>query len=123
MSSKNTKIFIVDDDPVFTRIILQKLNKNKVTNIQTFTNGYECISQLHQEPQIIILDHFLQYELGLNILKDIKEYNSEISVVYVSSQEKGSIVLKALRYGAVEYLEKNVEEINTLVDVIEKIRA
>ena len=123
MESKETRIFIVDDDPVFTKMIEHKLKSNNFKNIQSFTNGYDCISQLHQSPQIVILDHFLENEIGLNILKEIKDYDSEIIVVYVSSQDKAGVVLKAIRYGAAEYLEKSITDLNTLADVVEKLRA
>ena len=123
MELKENRIFIVDDDPVFTKMIEHKLKSNNFTNIQSFTNGYDCFSQLHQSPQIVILDHFLENEIGLNILKEIKDYDSEIIVVYVSSQDKASVVLKSIRYGAAEYLEKSITDLNTLADVVEKLRA
>ena len=122
MNSKETNIFIVDDDPVFTNIISKKLKEKDYANIQTFTNGFECLSQLHQSPDIIILDHFLEYEIGMNILKEIKEYDSEINVIYVSSQDKVSVALKAMRYGAVVYLEKSVPDIDNLVEIVDQIK-
>ena len=121
MNTEEAKIFVVDDDPVFTKMISHRLAKN-FKDIQTFNNGYECLSQLHQLPQIIILDHYLKDDLGINILKDIKEYDSEIHVVYVSGQTKASIAVKALRNGAVAYLEKSEADLNELVNILEKIR-
>jgi len=103
---KNKTVFIVDSDPSSAhrlRLHLEAL-KFDVTN---FTTGSEMMDQLISKPSLIILAHDLrENSSGLDYLRQIKEMNRDIPVLFLLSQNNLSMAVHALRLGAAFYLEK-----------------
>lgn len=55
MSDKKL-VFIVDDDP-FIRTLVKKRFDGDDMNVIAFSYGEECLEQLKQNPDLIILDY------------------------------------------------------------------
>ena len=77
-------------------------------------------AQLSEKPHVLILDHFLRLELGFDVLKRVRAEHPNVKVFYMSSQEKAKIAIQALRLGAADYFEKNMEGLEALVSVMER---
>ncbi|MBL4560569.1 MAG: response regulator [Bacteroidales bacterium] len=105
--NKNYKIFIVDDEPVYTEFISAVLNQAGFNEICSYENETEVLDNLYRNPQVIFLDYYLKDSNGLNILRKIKSINPDIFVVFLSSQEKIEIAVSSLKYGAFDYIIKN----------------
>lgn len=119
------KFFIVDDDVFCSSLHEQYLRNIGCTNITHFTNGIDCLDNLHLNPDIIFLDHDMNDLNGFEVLKKIKRMNPGIYVVMISGQENIKTAVDALKYGAFDYIIKddNVsKKIETLISNIVKIK-
>jgi len=121
MTLSNIKIFIVEDDLFFSSLIETQLKRHDFENIKTFNNGADFLNQLHTNPDIVILDHNLNEMNGLDILRRIKSVNPDIQVIFLSAQQDMEVAVKALKYGAYDYLQKDENCSNRLVHIIARI--
>jgi len=116
----SSKTFIVDDDPFWTAMLTQILEDLDITNIDTFSNGEDCISNLGLNPGVIFLDYEMDDMNGLEALKKIKEYNAEIKVIFCTAHEDLAVAVDALQYGSFDYLLKenaNKKQIKSLLEL------
>lgn len=119
---KDVKIFILDDDRYFGSFILHAL-KDDFIDVTYFQSESECIKALQQLPDILILDHKLENTTGLEIIEEVKRIRgNKTHILYLSAQEHVHITLKALRSGAIEYLEKDSCTIRSIGKAIKKIQ-
>ncbi len=105
-TSYQSTIFIVDDDPFFCNLLNAELNEIGYEYIEVFENGEDCLGQLSQKPAVIFLDYHLGKENGIELLQLIKNYDSEIEVVFCTAHENLTIALEALKFGSLDYLLK-----------------
>ena len=73
--NRTTKIFIVEDDPMFQKMARYILGLNPDHEVHVFGTGEACIQKLHLKPDIITLDYSLPDMTGEEVLKKIKQYN------------------------------------------------
>lgn len=124
MNMKNPiqfKFFIVDDDIFCANVYKQYLSNLNYSDITYFSNGNDCLDNLHQNPDIIFLDHDMGDLSGFEVLKQIKHENPNIYVVMVSGQENISIAVDALKHGAFDYVIKDNTVCEKLTNIISKI--
>lgn len=124
-TSQPTKIFVVEDDPMYQRMIKYILDLNPDHQVFVFSTGQECIQNLHHNPDIISLDHTLPDMTGMEVLKKIKSHNVDIDVIILSGQQDISTAVKLLKAGAYDYITKDEETkeriLNTLANIKNKI--
>jgi DNA-binding NtrC family response regulator len=113
--------FIVDDDVFCSSLYEQHLRNMGCTNITHFSNGVDCLNNLHLNPDIIFLDHNMNDLTGFEVLKKIKRINPGIYVVMISGQEDIKTAVDALKYGAFDYLIKDEQVSNKMEILISKI--
>lgn len=114
MSSKQIRVFLVDDDKMYLEILTDQLKQNLKMkhDIKTFSTGEECLEHLDENPDMIVLDYNLNKDKssaknGLEILKEIKSKNPDIEVIMLSGQDKIEVAVNAVKYGAFEYVVKS----------------
>jgi DNA-binding NtrC family response regulator len=117
------KIFIVDDDIFCANVYNQYLVNMNYSDITHYSNGTDCIGNLHLNPDIIFLDHNMEDINGFEVLKKIKRYNPNIYVVMISGQENIKTAVDALKYGAFDYVIKGNDVNEKLQHIISKIIA
>lgn len=112
MNTEKIKIFLVDDDALYLKLLEIELLEHGDFDIQTYSTGELCLENLKNNPDVIILD----YELngidkkamnGLCILDKIKAYNPLIPVVMLSSQDKIEIAINCMHHKAFDYVVKS----------------
>jgi DNA-binding response OmpR family regulator len=119
---RDVKIFILDDDRYFGRFIQEAL-KEKFSDVTYFQAEHACIKALIEKPDILVLDHKLENCTGLQIIKEVHRLcGDKTNILYLSAQEHVHITLKALKSGAVDYLEKDSCTITGLSLAIKKIQ-
>lgn len=119
------KVFVVDDDQMFTTFLSDHLKSQKY-EVLGFATGEECLENLHENPEIILLDYYLNSEVegaknGLEILEEIKKSNTHIKVVMLSSQEKYGVAAQTIARGASHYVIKGKEAIDEIDRILEGI--
>lgn len=116
------KFFIVDDDLICTYMHEKHLLNLNYNNITCFSNGNDCLNNLNQNPDIIFLDHNMDGITGLEVLKEIKRYNSGIYVIMVSGQIEIKTAVDALDHDAFGYIIKDSLVYDKMTRIINKIR-
>jgi two-component system OmpR family response regulator len=125
-NSSKIKIFLVDDDIMFIES-LKRLLIDKRAVIKTFSCGEECLKNLKEYPQIIVLDYALNNSLnGVQVLNRIKQYSPDTKVIMLSGNTKSGIKADTLKYGAYDFIEKSEDgmldvqkEVKQMYDEIE----
>ncbi len=122
MNEKPFKIFVVEDDEWYNRLLVHNLSLNPDYEIESFTNGKDCLSNLSKNPDVITLDYQLPDMQGLEVLKKIKAENEEIQVILISEQDEIDVVVELLKYGAYDYIVKSKDIRERLLNTIQNIR-
>ena len=122
MPEKAFKIFVVEDDEWYSRLLVHTLSLNPDYEIQAFGNGKDCLSNLHQQPDIITLDYRLPDMKGLEVLKQIKEINEDIQIILISEQIDIEVVVTLLQHGAYDYIVKSKDIRERLLNTVNNIR-
>jgi DNA-binding NtrC family response regulator len=103
----SNKIFIIEDDPMYGRVLSYHLSQNKENQVEVFTRGKDCIANMYKKPDIITLDYSLPDMSGLEVLQKIQESDADIPVIIISGQNDISTAVGLLKAGAYDYIEKN----------------
>lgn len=122
MDDKSFKIFVVEDDEWYSRLLVHNLSLNSDYEIESFTNGRDCLNNLHKNPDVITLDYRLPDMKGLEILKNIKAENEDIQVILISDQDEIDVVVELLKYGAYDYIVKSRDIRERLLNTVQNIR-
>jgi DNA-binding NtrC family response regulator len=109
---QSIKIFLVDDDAIFLKLLELEFLENSIYDVYTFATGEVCLNQLSDLPDIIILDYHLdgidRFAInGLDTLKEIKKFIIDIPVIMLSSQDKIEVAINCMHYGAFDYVVKS----------------
>lgn len=59
MNNRKAKVFLVDDDALYLKTLELQFKALENFEIQTFITGEQCIENLHLQPDIIVLDYWL----------------------------------------------------------------
>lgn len=122
MEEKNFKIFVVEDDEWYRRLLEYNLSLDPEFDVVTFANGQSFLAKLHERPDLITLDYHLPDMRGSELLKKIQAFDPEIPVMIISGQEDIEVVVELLKQGAVDYLVKSDELQNRLLNTIHLLR-
>jgi DNA-binding NtrC family response regulator len=122
MDEKPLKIFIVEDDEWYNRMLVHELSLNPDYEVVSFTTGKECLKNLYRNPDVVTLDYRLPDMQGLEILKRIKAENEEIPVIIISEQDEIEVVVELLKFGAYDYIVKSKDVRNRLLNTVHNIR-
>lgn len=122
----NINIFLVDDDAVFLKALQIQFLSMPNFEIQIFATGELCLAQINQNPDIVILDFHLDgidptAINGLETLEKIKDYNAQIPVIMLSSQDKIEVAVSCMHHKASDYIVKSETAFLRLQKTIETI--
>jgi len=122
MNEKPFKIFVVEDDEWYNRLLVHNLSLNPDYEIESFTTGKDCLNNLNKNPDVVTLDYRLPDMQGLEVLKNIKAENEEIQVILISEQDEIDVVVELLKYGAYDYIVKSKDIRERLLNTVQNIR-
>ncbi len=116
------KIFVVEDDQTYTKFIKYVLGLNPDFEVEYFTTGKQFLGALNKGPSIVTLDYSLPDMSGEEVLKEIKAFDPDISVIIVSAQEKIGTAVGLLKAGAFDYISKDEEAKDRIINSINNAR-
>ncbi|MGP8215502.1 MAG: response regulator [Bacteroidia bacterium] len=120
-TSDKIKIFLVDDDVMFTESLKHLLSEDRA-EIKSFTTGEECIKYLDEEPEIIILDYSLNNEMnGVQVLNRIKHFCPDTKIIMLSGVDNENIINDTLKYGAYDFIAKGEKSVVTISKEVREI--
>ncbi|HTF82141.1 MAG TPA: response regulator [Cytophagales bacterium] len=122
MNSKGqAKIFIVEDNFMFSYVLDSVLKDYGNFKITTCATGEECIQMLGNNPDIVIMDYNLGSGMnGLETLKAIRAKKPKLPVIILSGQNDIKIAAELFQAGAYDYIEKKGQK-ETLDKLINSI--
>lgn len=116
------KIFVVEDDPAYTKFLKYVLELNPDYEVQFYTSGKDCLANLYKNPAVITLDYSLPDMPGEKVLSQIRSHDPNINVIIVSAQEKIHTAVELLKLGAYDYIAKDHETKDRLLNSINNAR-
>jgi two-component system OmpR family response regulator len=119
-------LFLVDDDIVYLKSLELEFKQNGDFVIETFTTGEACLEKIAHLPDVVILDYMLNGVdknaiNGIETLDRINEYNPEIAVVMLSSQDKIEVAVDCMHHKAFDYVVKSETAFVRLQRIINNI--
>lgn len=126
MKENRIKLFLVDDDVVFLKLLEIEFLEQADFEIETFATGELCIAGLSHNPHIIVLDYYLDGVdrdaiNGIETLDRIKAINPDIPVVMLSSQDKIDVAINCMHHHAFDYVVKSETAFMRLKKIITTI--
>jgi DNA-binding NarL/FixJ family response regulator len=117
------RILIVDDHAIFRRglkqILKEKLGKVVVDEAG---NGGEVFEQVcKSEYNVIILDISMPGRNGIDVLKQLKSYKSDLQILILSMYPEEQFAVRALKAGAAGYLTKSSKP-DELVEAVKTVK-
>jgi DNA-binding NtrC family response regulator len=116
------KVFVVEDDQAYTKFLKYVLGLNPDYEVEYFTTGQECLNNLHKKPSVVTLDYSLPDMPGEKVLGQIRHQDPDINVIIVSAQEKIGTAVELLKLGAYDYITKDNETKDRIINAINNAR-
>jgi len=101
-------VFVVDDDRSVL-VAMERLLRSSGFEVETFASGREFLDAV--SPDMVgcaILDVQMPEMSGLELQEKMMASGYKVSIVFITAHPKDEDRLRALRTGAVQYLEKPV---------------
>lgn len=114
------EILHVDDDPATTKIVAKRLEPHgyQVTGLNDPT---QTINELiYNQWRVVLLDIDMPDLNGLDLLREIKTYDGGIQVIMLTGIVTLTSALESLRRGAEACFFKPLEDINPLVESLQR---
>ena len=121
MSKSSVKIFVVEDDKTYRKMIEFVLQLNPDFEVTTFENARSFMDNLHHKPDIVTLDYTLPDLTGEDVLKRIVNTDPSTKVIILSGQTDVKTAVGLLRQGAYDYITKDEETKDKLINTIHHI--
>ena len=110
------KIFIIDDDKHYIKLLSKILEKNHLYNIRGYDNGYIAIEEFNKyKPDIVILDHDMPRITGLELVKRYANSFLNTNLIVISGNTN---VQKEFENLGVNYFLSKPLEINKFLETI-----
>ena len=117
-------IYVIDDEESIRKGL--KMSLEDIYNIKTFSTGEEGVAAIKNTfPDLLLLDIGLPGINGIEVLKKIKEINSNILVIMITAYEDVNTAVSAMKHGAYDYIVKpiNIESLKKVIqNTLETIR-
>ena len=112
INENKIKLFLVDDDAVFLKILEIEFLHNGDFIIETFSTGELCLKRLSENPDVIILDYHLNSidknaMNGIRTLDRIKTIDPRMPVIMLSEQDKIDVAIECMHHKAYDYVVKS----------------
>lgn len=117
-----TKVMITDDHSLIREGIRQLLEfDGSIEVIGEASNGVECLEKLEVlSPDVLLLDINMPEMNGIDVLKQLKETESDVKVLILTVHNELEYLLKAIDIGVDGYILKDSEssELKKAIDII-----
>lgn len=121
-SEQANRIFIVEDDPIYLRMVKYIVEMNPDHEVYAFENGKQCLDNMHLNPTIVSMDYSLPDIKGEDLLVKIKRANPNTKVIVLSGQKEVAVAVELLKKGASDYIVKDEDTRNRLWNSINLLK-
>ena len=110
MTSEGATVFIVDDDQS-VRTALARLMRSASLHAETFASAEEFLERQHPDgPGCMVLDLSMPGSTGLELQQDMAAADIDLPIIFLTGHGNVPSSVKALKSGAVDFLEKPVDD-------------
>lgn len=108
---------------MLTEALSDYLKRSAAHQITSFETGEDCLAQIGENPEIIILDYHLNTRIkdaanGMEILQSIRKIDKNIHVIMLSSQERYAVAMQTLQKGAEQYVIKDETAFEKVAELV-----
>lgn len=101
------KIMVVDDAAFMRMMIKNALSSNGYTNLIEAADGKIAFETYQSEkPDLVIMDITMPNMDGIQALQAIKAFDGSAKIVMCSAMGQESMVVEAIRFGALDFIVK-----------------
>ncbi len=122
-SDDGATVFIVDDD-ASVRTSLARLMRSAELHAETFASAEEFLGREHPDgPGCMVLDLSMPGSSGLDLQQDMAAADIDLPIVFLTGHGNVTSSVKALKGGAVDFLEKPVDDdrlLSAIKDAVEQ---
>ena len=119
MTERKPTIFIVDDDPS-VRESTELMLKSVGFNVKTFVSAQDFLNARFQEgPGCVVLDVRMPGMSGLELQEKLVSVKTPLPVIFITGHGTVPMSVRAMKAGAVDFLQKPFEE-QDLLDAIQR---
>ncbi len=122
MTSDGATVFIVDDDRS-VRTALARLMRSAALRAETFASAKEFLQRVHPDgPGCMVLDLSMPGSTGLELQEDMAAADIDLPIIFLTGHGSVPSSVKALKSGAVDFLEKPVDDdllLSAIKDAVE----
>jgi DNA-binding NarL/FixJ family response regulator len=114
------KLIIADDHELFRNGLAELLRKHDdIQIVKTVADGLEFIELINSQfkADIVLLDITMPNMDGFEVLKELKNSNSDIKPIVISMHNDGNYIAKCAKIGAYGYLLKNTDEAELILAI------
>jgi DNA-binding NtrC family response regulator len=119
------KILVVDDEPILRDSLEVALGTSgyEVLTARTGEEGFERFCK--DNPDLVLLDHWLPGMNGDEVLRKMKEEKPEIPIIIMTAQGSIKLAVNSMKMGAFDFLVKpfELEQVEALIKMgLERVR-
>jgi RNA polymerase sigma factor (sigma-70 family) len=119
VTERKPTIFIVDDDPS-VRESTELMLKSVGFNVKTFVSAQDFLNARFQEgPGCVVLDVRMPGMSGLELQEKLVSVKTPLPVIFITGHGTVPMSVRAMKAGAVDFLQKPFEE-QDLLDAIQR---
>ncbi|OAI08135.1 response regulator transcription factor [Methylomonas methanica] len=118
----NSRVYLVDDDPdvLDSLTVLIKLTGLKTVSFESAVDFLD--SYCSEQPSCLVLDIQMPLMGGLELQQELSKRNINIPIIFISGNAEIPDAVKALKAGAVDFLEKPFEPNKLIEGILSAIR-
>lgn len=112
-------VFFLDDEPTIREVVKETLENSNFT-VSCFGSPFECLTRLRSKKcDLLITDLKMPEKDGIELLTDVRHLAPWVPVLMITGYGDISTAVKAMKAGAVDFIEKPLEKKN----LVRKIRS
>jgi two-component system glycerol uptake and utilization response regulator len=124
LDTQNTKILVVDDNPVNIDFLVELLNEY---DVRTVLDGHSALEAVEEEkPDLILLDISMPGLNGFEVCKRLKAQveTQQIPIIFLTASNESDSIVHAFKIGGADYIVKpyNTEEVLVRVQTQLKLK-
>ena len=98
---------IVEDDPIYSRMLKHKLSLDSEYNISIYDTAREFLAEKSSHLDVLTLDLNLPDMSGIDLLNTIRAANPSLHVIVLSGQDKVDTAVELFKLGIFDYIVKD----------------
>lgn len=114
-------VWVVDDDRAVGAAVARLLRSAALEVVSLSSAGELLERLLHERPDCLLLDVWLHEVTGVDLVPVIQERAGRLPIVFMSASPDVGTSLRAMRSGAIDFLEKPVDDGPLLEAVIRAV--